>query len=128
MRLLIFLFTMAVMPLPAQSGKSDCADAGTNVEITTCFFDLAQKADLELKVVYEKALKSAEGYSSGDVFKLKAAHQKWEAYRDAQCDAEYSLYGGGSGGPAARAACLLRTTRQHIGELRAAWRLDDKFR
>lgn len=47
-------------------------------------------------------------------------------YRDLTCTAEYKLYGGGTGGPVTKMACLAAVTRERVATLRTAygWRLE----
>lgn len=55
--------------------------------------------------------------SAGDQKMLQTSQRLWIQFRDANCAAEYALYGGGSAGPMARAACVAADTRQRIAEL-----------
>jgi uncharacterized protein YecT (DUF1311 family) len=57
---------------------------------------------------------------------LQVTQRLWVQFRDANCSAEYSLYGGGSAGPTARAACIEAVTRQRTAELKTmyGWVLD----
>ena len=41
---------------------------------------------------------------------LRAMQRAWIGFRDATCDYERSLWGGGTGGGPATAACLMRMT------------------
>jgi uncharacterized protein YecT (DUF1311 family) len=68
-----------------------CQSAGTGADEAQCFFL--------------------------DRVKLQAAQRLWIQFRDANCEAEYDLYSGGSAGPIVREACLAATTRQRTAEL-----------
>jgi uncharacterized protein YecT (DUF1311 family) len=63
---------------------------------------------------------------AADLKRLRETEQSWAGYRDQFCTAEYELYGGGSGGPTARLACIEALTRHHIDDLNDAygWRVD----
>lgn len=107
---------------------SECAAEeciGTNAETTACLFEHFRIADANLNTVYQEALKSAAHYGPKDVNNLRDAERKWIACRDAACEAEFSLFGGGSGGPAGRATCLLRITGRRIEDLKTAYFLDE---
>jgi uncharacterized protein YecT (DUF1311 family) len=114
------LFACVAQAAP-QKDLSDCV--GTNFDTTKCISEHYKNADADLNVTFQKALKSAADYGPKDVAKLRDAQRKWVAYRDAECEAEYSLFGGGSGGPAAHSGCLLRITEQRIEDLKAAYTL-----
>lgn len=119
---------MALAPLSSRAAEEVCPGLTTNAELTSCLFEAYKKADAQLNTVYQKALKSAAEYAQKHVANLRDAQRKWVAYRDAACEAEYSLFEGGSGGPAEKASCLLRVTRQRTEDLKNAYHLDEKAR
>jgi uncharacterized protein YecT (DUF1311 family) len=112
------LFALAVKPVAAPYREDACT--GTTVETTNCLFQHYQQADKRLNTVYGKAVKIASR-DEKDLANFRDARRKWIAYRDAAYEAEYSLFGGGSGGPAAKAACLWRITEQRIQDLKHAY-------
>jgi uncharacterized protein YecT (DUF1311 family) len=77
--------------------------------------DAWKSADAELNRVYSAALKRLDG---ADLQRLVTAQRLWVQFRDADCEAAYGLYGGGSAGPTVRAACLEKDTRERTKELR----------
>ncbi|HET6934674.1 MAG TPA: lysozyme inhibitor LprI family protein [Candidatus Angelobacter sp.] len=115
-----FLPQLGICLLLAQTAWPQCENAGTTVETTNCYADELKKADAELNKIYKAALADLEGK---DAVKLRKAQRAWMAYRDAQCDAEYGTWGGGSGGPAAHLACLGRLTHQRTAEIRETYHL-----
>ena len=74
---------------------AQCEKAGTTVATTRCMSNEYEKADAELNRIYKLAFK---GLDEKETENLKKAQRAWVIYRDAQCDAEYSKWGGGSGG------------------------------
>lgn len=91
-----------------------------------CYLSAAGASDLDLNQTYA-SIRRVLG--PADRRRLQAGEQAWLAYRDAFCTAEYGLYSGGTGGTAARLACLDALTRQQQHALTVAygWRVD-KFR
>lgn len=57
---------------------------------------------------------------------LLEAQRAWLKYRDLTCTAEYKLYGGGTGGPVTRLACLAAITQERVSTLKTTygWRLE----
>ena len=95
-----------------------CQSVGPNSLQTECFLAASQKADKDLNAYYGKLRAHLE---ADDLKKLQVAQRLWVQFRDANCTAEYSLYGGGSAGPTVRAACIEALTRQRTTELRTMY-------
>src|SRR5450631_512064 len=70
-----------------------CKSAGVNVQISECVYKAWKAQDAELNQVYEKTRKGLAGV---DLQRLITAQRLWVQFRDANCDAAYGLYGGGS--------------------------------
>ena len=109
-----------------------CDAAQTQMEITNCFEDLAQKADARLNALYQKLQKSIrvkmaeddttlKGYRSRALEKLKAAELAWVHYRDAQCDAAEQQSEGGTIAPSIHAGCVKDLTELRITELQKTY-------
>jgi uncharacterized protein YecT (DUF1311 family) len=113
--LLVLMLTSA----SAQDTEKSCD--GTTVEMSACEGAKYKKADAELNAVYQNALASASKYTQKDVANLRDAQRKWVIYRDAACEAEYGLWGNGTGAPLARVTCLLRVTKQRMADLKGAY-------
>jgi len=107
------------MPGWSQQGTAICD--GNTAETTACLVGQYQKSDADLNAVYREAIESATTYGPNDLANLRAAQRRWIAYRDAACEAEFSLYHGGTGGGPAKFACLGRITDQRIQELKLAY-------
>ena len=52
---------------------------------------------------------------------LRDMQRAWITYRDATCDFERSLWGGGTGGGPAQTGCLLSMTGEQTLYLESAW-------
>ncbi|HXA85109.1 MAG TPA: lysozyme inhibitor LprI family protein [Candidatus Dormibacteraeota bacterium] len=111
---LIFSGTVFSRTLFAQ-----CEKAGTTADTTRCMSNEYDKADAELNRIYKLTFKGLEVKESDN---LKKAQRVWIIYRDAQCDAEYAKWGGGTGGPAAHLGCLFRLTQLRTRELHKTYR------
>jgi uncharacterized protein YecT (DUF1311 family) len=97
------------------AADAPCKSTGVDVDITNCMFKAWKTADAELNRVYAQ---SRKGLDVTDLQRLVAAQRLWVQFRDANCDAAYGLYGGGSAGPMVRAACLEKDTRERVKELK----------
>jgi uncharacterized protein YecT (DUF1311 family) len=108
---LFFLFSGTIF-----SGTlfAQCENAGTEADMTRCIADAYKKADAELNRIYKLAF---TGLDVKDAENLRKAQRAWVIYRDAQCDAEYAKWDGGTGGPAAHLDCLYRLTQLRTTEL-----------
>ncbi|MCU1331560.1 MAG: hypothetical protein JWM08_552 [Candidatus Angelobacter sp.] len=98
---------------------AQCENAGTTANTTTCMSNEYEKADAELNHIYKLAFKGLDPKQADN---LKKAQRAWIIYRNAQCDAEYAKWDGGSGGPAAHLGCLVRLTRLRTRELHKTYR------
>lgn len=98
---------------------AQCEHARTTVDTTDCFDREYKKADAELNRIYQLAFTGLDEKAADN---LRKAQRAWIVYRDAQCDAEYAKWEGGSGGPAAHLACLLRLTQLRTRELHKTYR------
>lgn len=92
-------------------------------EVTQCFVLEAQRADMELNVLYNKI---RQILAANERRQLRAAQRLWIQFRDANCAAERDLYGGGATASMAYEACLGSDTRQRTAELNMmyGWRLE----
>jgi len=114
--ILVILF-IATASSPAQDDETKCCCS--TYDTSVCLSKVYKKVDTDLNETYKEALKATVAkYTAKDVHNLKDAEQKWMAYRDAECKAEYGLWGGGTGGPSALTSCLIAITRKRTDELR----------
>jgi len=100
----------------AQTNETKCD--GTTYNMSVCLSAILKGVEADLIDVYQRALKTTD---SRDLRNLKVAQSRWVAYRDADCKAEYELFGRGSGRPNAFTACKVSLTRQRIADLVAAY-------
>ena len=100
-----------------------CQNVGPDALTTQCFYEAFQAADRRLTAKIEEIDHVLDQQGRAD---LQAAQSAWLTYRDATCSAEYHLFGGGSGGPMARSACLEAQTRDRLADLQKTydWRLE----
>lgn len=95
-----------------------CRDAGTTLDAGNCLSAALASRDRELGVLLVQ-VRAAVG---GDELRLlNRAQMAWVGYRRLSCEAEYEMYGGGTGGPITRLACLEALTRDRIQQLHAAY-------
>jgi len=95
--------------------KAQCDQAKSTLQINECLAKELKKADAELNRVYRLALKDLQ---ADDAALLRKSQRAWIAYRDAQCEAERALWGGGTGGPAAWMNCKSELTSQRTAEIK----------
>lgn len=105
------------------AATAPCRDAGSNAEVTQCFVTASQAADKQLNEVYARV---RQVLSPDEQEQLQEAQRLWVKFRDANCTAERSLYGGGTAAPMVYEACLEADTRQRITELNTmyGWRME----
>jgi len=127
-RLSVLLAAASLIPSSALAqhlNQSDapCRNIGPNVETTRCFHAAFEDADRRLALKIEAIDRALAPEERAD---LKAAQSAWLSYRDATCSAEDHLFGGGSGGPMARFACLEAQSRDRLADLQKTydWRLE----
>ena len=72
--------------------------------------------DAALNAAYAAAVARVEGGPQEAL--LRDAQRAWIAFRDAACDAEASLYEGGTFQPVAGTECRTRLTQARTGDLR----------
>ena len=100
-----------------------CNRPSSTAEEAECFARASDAADKELNDVYAQVQSVLRPDERSD---LVEAQRAWLKYRDLTCTAEYKLYGGGTGGPVTRMACLEAITRERVATLRTTygWRLE----
>jgi uncharacterized protein YecT (DUF1311 family) len=100
-----------------------CNRPSSTVEEANCFAKASDTADGELNSLYARVRSVLNAEERSD---LLEAQRAWLKYRDLTCTAEYKLYGGGTGGPVTRMACLAAITQERVSTLRITygWRLE----
>lgn len=120
------LATVLITPAHAQhmnAGNTGCEDAGSEVDVSNCFYESWQKADLELNQVYKRIIRVMPVKHRPA---LTMSQRNWIRFRDSFCDAESSLYSGGSANGKVHRACLTAVTKQQTSALHNAfgWRVE----
>ncbi len=103
-----------------------CRETGTTADAAACFSKALASRDSELATLLDQIRPAV----AGDELKLlDRAQRAWIDYRTLSCEAEYAMYGGGTGGPVTRLACQEALTRDRIAQLHDAydWRVE-KYR
>ena len=123
---LVLAASLAGIPCFAQhmnDKDAPCREAVATMEMATCFDSALKESDARLNQLYRRV----QTVVGGDkLAKLKDAQRIWTKFRDANCDAEYELYRGGSAAPTVKLACLEAMTRHRTEELKVmyGWRLE----
>jgi uncharacterized protein YecT (DUF1311 family) len=99
-----------------------CANVVATSAFAECFEKAFEAADGDLNLLYGRIRKVL---APAELASLTRAERVWLQYRDLTCKAEYELYGGGTGGPPTRLACLTAETRARQASLMRSygWRL-----
>jgi uncharacterized protein YecT (DUF1311 family) len=100
-----------------------CNRPSSNAAQGECFAKASEAAEKELNAFYAQVRAKLSADERADLLETQRA---WLKYRDLTCTAEYKLYGGGTGGPVTRMACLSAVTQERIATLRTTygWRLE----
>ncbi len=118
-----FLLSRCGLAQHMNAKDGPCQKTGSGAEETGCFDSAFKASDEALNRLYARVQSVVQGE---DLAKLKTAERLWLQYRDANCDAEYGLYRGGSAAPMVKLACLEAVTRHRTEELNVmyGWRLE----
>ena len=117
---LVVVCSQSVMALPRRQSLSEipCGKYGTQSEANACARRDYEKAEAELKGVYEQLVTELAGRDGEGRWKLEKAQSLWLQYREAACESEASIYEGGSIRPAIYNGCLAGVTRERADRLR----------
>lgn len=100
-----------------QEEEDPCApEAQRSQQLTACAARELRAAAAELKRVRDELSADLEPRSR---VKLRASERLWLQYRKTNCDAEASIYEGGTIQPLIELRCMARLTRGRAAELRA---------
>lgn len=101
----------------AQTEEDPCApEAQRSPQLMACAERHFKEAAKELKRVRAELYKDLEPRSR---VKLRAAERLWLSYQKSNCDAEASIYEGGTIQPLIQLRCMTRLTQERTGELKA---------
>jgi uncharacterized protein YecT (DUF1311 family) len=114
-KLSILFLPFLVLP---SSARAQCEDKQTTMEMTNCMDGEVKKADAELNRVYQAALRK---HRPENAVKLRKTQRAWIAFRDAQCEAEGSIYEGGTIQPIVEAHCRVKLAQERTKDLLAAY-------
>lgn len=84
------------------------------VDTSICMQKALEGADAALNEMYKKTMAVLEPYEKTA---LRKAQRSWIVYRDLECEAEATLYNGGSGKGLIRQSCLYSTTIDRVASL-----------
>ena len=109
MILALFFAAAATAAAPA------CFDTPIQPALNACAGNEFKKADARLNALYRQLMSR---YDAPNQALLKAAEQKWIAWRDAECDYETNASVGGTVHPMTVALCWTQKTNKRIEELK----------
>ena len=109
---------MVVFGQKKRAGKDPCKDPLSQFEMNVCARRDYEKADAEMKKVFQQLMLELAGYGSDPRPKFQEAQSLWIKYRDANCDSDAALYEGGSIRPTIYYSCLASVTRERTKRLR----------
>lgn len=101
----------------ASPALAACEDAENQAAQAGCLGAEYEAVDAELNRTYEAAMGYLVETPSQDL--LIGAQRKWIAFRDAACEAEASVWEGGSIQPIVQVTCLIRITEARTDDLAA---------
>jgi uncharacterized protein YecT (DUF1311 family) len=120
---ILLLFGAAAAEARAQQqstrpAEDPCADMNAlrSPEQMACAAKELRAAEAELKQVRARLTTSMEAPPR---LRMKQAERAWLRYRKSNCDAEASVYEGGTIQPLIHTQCMARVTRERTEELRA---------
>jgi uncharacterized protein YecT (DUF1311 family) len=120
MRLFATLAILASLAAPAlaQQGAPapavDCKQAATQMDLDYCAGLDFKATDARLNTVYQQLMAK---YDVQNQALLRAAEEKWIAWRDTECTYETALTVGGTIHPMMETECATEKTQAHIKEL-----------
>jgi uncharacterized protein YecT (DUF1311 family) len=99
-----------------QTGKGDCPDAQTTLDIDQCLAGVQAKTKSNFDSFY-KDLRSFLDPASEAARQLDASQAQWEKYSSSACDAIDSFYSGGTIRASAVTGCRLQLMRSRMQDL-----------
>ncbi len=108
------------------SAAPDCVNMPTQADMNSCAAIDADKADKALNAQYKKTRAAAvefdkgmDGSGASAVEKLTAAQRAWITFRDATCDIQTAISGGGSMEATLVYGCLESETKKRTEDLKS---------
>jgi len=117
MRRTLFLFALATACAPALA--LDCKNAMSTPEINECAAAEQKAVESKLNQVYRRVIKSLETNkdSAAAKDKLVLAQRAWVKFREADCDAVYENWAGGTIRTVMYISCMRQHAEQRIKDL-----------
>jgi uncharacterized protein YecT (DUF1311 family) len=122
------LAVLALAALPAMAQHMNATDAPCRGVVITsdaaaCFSDALTLRNRELAELLHQVRPAIAG---DELSLLNQAEAAWLEYRRLSCQAEYAMYGGGTGGSVTRLACMEALTRDRLRQLHDSydWRVE----
>jgi uncharacterized protein YecT (DUF1311 family) len=115
-----FIFALALLALPrmAPAGDApaaiDCRNAANQMELDYCSGQDFKAADTKLNTLYQGLMAK---YDTANQALLRAAEEKWIAWRDSECSYETALTVGGTIHSMMETQCDTEKTLARIKEL-----------
>lgn len=117
---------LVMLPPAASAQQFDCANAGSQNELTFCAEQDWNAADADLNRVYQSARALMQQIDSdlpsdeqGAEMQLRDAQRAWVTFRDAACAAEGYMMHGGTAEPMVIYGCRARLTTARVQDLQA---------
>jgi uncharacterized protein YecT (DUF1311 family) len=114
----IILFLVPATALAQTQAEEDPCDpeAQRSPQLMACAERKFKEATAALKRARAELYEDFEPRSRA---KFRAAERRWLGYRKSNCDAEASIYEGGTIQPLIQLRCMARVTRERAAELKA---------
>ncbi|HEX8335902.1 MAG TPA: lysozyme inhibitor LprI family protein [Pyrinomonadaceae bacterium] len=114
---IILFLAPAAAPAQTETREDPCApEAQRSPQLMACAERKFKEATAELKRARDEMYADLGSRSRA---KFRAAERLWLGYRKSNCDAEASIYEGGTIQPLIQLQCMARVTRERAGELKA---------
>jgi len=107
-------FALLLLFFVPSLAAAQCKDAVSTKDMQDCMDEEWKKSDAELNRVYQEALRKLKPEQAA---LLKKAQRAWLTYRDAQCEADYKMFAGGSAAPLALTQCRVTLTQERTKTL-----------
>jgi uncharacterized protein YecT (DUF1311 family) len=111
MKYLVLLLLFCVPTL----ATAQCQDAVSTKDMQDCMDTEWKKSDAELNRVYQESLKKL---NKEQCALLKKAQRAWLTSRDAQCQADYKMFAGGTTAPLGLTQCRVTLTQERTKTLK----------
>lgn len=108
--------------LAASAGSSyalDCDKAFSTIDLNQCAAQATEKVERQLNATYQQTLKAVATMddAAGIKTKLVDAQRLWVKFREADCQAEYAKWQGGSIRNVMYSECMQDRAKQRIKQL-----------